>query len=198
MSFLLAALLVVKLPLVVHVYDTTGIAASELELARVDAGRALTAIGIEPIWPPCHATGCVGRPKPRDIAIRIVKSGPWSARDSLGFSTIDIREEGGVLATVFADRVESLAADAGINRGALFGRVMAHEIGHLLLGRTGHSRHGLMRALWLTTELRRNDPIDWMFSNREAADMRRHLAARAASDALPEAVVASRTVGRPF
>jgi hypothetical protein len=190
MSLLLAALLVVKLPLVVNVYDTTGISASELDIARVNAGRMLTAIGIEPIWRPCHASGCIGRPKPRGVAIRIVMSGAWSHRASLGFSTIDVKQHGGTLATVYADRVEALAAEAGVERAALLGRVFAHEIGHLLLGTTQHARYGLMRALWLTTELRRDQPLDWMFSGREGAEMRRHLMARAAEVTLPEEVVA--------
>ena len=116
MSLLLAALLVARLPLVVHVYDTTGLSASELEIASADAGRMLTAIGIEPIWRPCHASGCIGRPKPRDLAVRIVKSGPWSQRDSLGFSTIDARQQAGTLATIYADRVEALAAEAGVEK----------------------------------------------------------------------------------
>jgi hypothetical protein len=189
MSLLLAALLVVKLPLVVHVYDTTGLSASELELARVQAGQVLTAIGIEPIWPPCHATGCIGRPKPQDVAVRIVVSGAGSRRGSLGFSTIDVMQHAGTLATVYADRVDVLAAEAGVERGWLLGRVIAHEIGHLLLGTTQHARYGVMRALWLTTELQRDQPLDWMFSGREGAEMRRHLMARA-NVALPEDVVA--------
>ena len=47
--------------------------------------------------------------------------------------------------------------------------MIAHEIGHLLLGTTRHARYGVMRALWLTTELRRDQPLDWMFSGREGA-----------------------------
>ena len=47
-----------------------------------------------------------------------------------------------------------------------------------------------MRALWLATELRRDERLDWMFSGKEGASMRRHLIARAAAPALPEAVVA--------
>jgi hypothetical protein len=198
MSFLLAALLVVKLPLVVHVYDNTGLSASELEMARAGAGYALTAVGIEPIWRPCHAGGCIPRPKPQDVVIRIVRSGAWSLPGSLGFSTIDTRERAGTLATILADRVEAMAVESGVERGALLGRVMAHEIGHLLLGTTSHGHRGLMRARWLTTELQRNEPLDWMFSGKEGDSMRRHLLARAATDVTTETLVASIAVGRPF
>jgi hypothetical protein len=197
MSLLLAALIVAKLPLVVRVYDTTGMSASKLELARADVGQTLSAIGIEPIWRPCHATGCIGRPKPHEVFVRIVKSGLVAERGSLGYSSIDIEQQAGTLATVYADRVDSLAAGAGIDEGVLLGRVIAHEIGHLLLGAPGHGRQGLMRALWLMEELRRDRSIDWMFSGHEGALMRRHLIARAALAAAADAVVADVTVSAP-
>jgi hypothetical protein len=197
MSLLLAALLVAKLPLVVRVYDTTGMSASKLELARADVGQTLTAIGIEPIWRPCHATGCVGRPKPHEVSVRIVKSGPASAFGSLGYSSIDIEQQAGTLATIYADRVDSLAAEAGMDGGVLLGRVIAHEIGHLLLGAPEHGRQGLMRAVWRVEELRRARSIDWVFSGQEGALMRRHLIARAALAAAADAVVADVSVSDP-
>ncbi len=197
MSLLLAALLVAKLPLVVRVYDTTGMSASKLELARADVGQTLTAIGIEPIWRPCHATGCVGRPKPHDVSVRIVKSGPASEFGSLGYSSIDTEQQAGTLATIYADRVDSLAAQAGMDGGVLLGRVIAHEIGHLLLGAPEHGRQGLMRAVWRVEELRRERSIDWVFSGQEGALMRRHLIARAALAAAADAVVADVSVSDP-
>jgi hypothetical protein len=197
MSLLLAALLVAKLPLVVRVYDTTGMSASKLELARADVGQTLTAIGIEPIWRPCHATGCVGRPKPHEVSVRIVKSGPASEFGSLGYSSIDTEQQAGTLATIYADRVDSLAAEAGTDGGVLLGRVIAHEIGHLLLGAPEHGRQGLMRAVWRVEELRRERSIDWVFSGQEGALMRRHLVARAALAAAADAVVADVSVSDP-
>jgi hypothetical protein len=197
MSLLLAALLVAKLPLVVHVYDTTGVSANKLELARADVGQTLSAIGIEPIWCPCHATTCIDRPKPHEVSVRIVKSGPAAAHGSLGYSSIDTEQQGGTLATIYADRVDALAAEAGIDGGVLLGRAIAHEIGHLLLGAPGHGRQGLMRALWLTEELRRGRPTDWMFSDDEGGLMRRHLIARAALAAAADVTVAEVTVSVP-
>src|ERR1700710_214527 len=100
MSLLLAALLIASLPLVVRVYDTTGMSAGELELARADVVQTLAAIGIEPIWRPCHATGCIGRPKPHEVSVRIVNSGLVAEGGSLGYSSIDIEQQAGTLATI--------------------------------------------------------------------------------------------------
>ena len=43
----------------------------------------------------------------------------------------------GVLATVFLDRVEWLAFEAGADIALLLGRVAAHELGHLLMRALG-------------------------------------------------------------
>ena len=40
----------------------------------------------------------------------------------------------GWLATVFSDRIDQAAARLGVGADTLLGLVMAHEIGHLLLG----------------------------------------------------------------
>jgi len=68
---------------------------------------------------------------------------------------------------------------------------MAHEIGHMLIGTPSHARFGLMRAVWASGELRRGMPLDWMFSPKEASELRRRLIARSSAPAVPESVVAS-------
>ena len=84
----------------------------------------------------------------------------------------------GSLATIYLDRVQELAALAAVDESELLGRAIAHEIGHMLIGRPDHSRTGLMRAVWVSGELRRGVPTDWLFSGGEAAELRRQLASR--------------------
>ena len=48
--------------------------------------------------------------------------------------------------------------------------VVRVEIGHLLLGVLGHSRTGIMRAVWTDDELTRARPEDWLFA---AGDIQR-------------------------
>jgi len=173
-SLLLTSLLAVKIPLLVQTYDATGVSPRTLDEARSSASVVLAAAGIEPIWRPCHVAGCIQRPKPPHmVMIRIVKSTPLSERGSLGFAAVDLANHSGMLATVYLDRVDALAAEAGADRGELLGRVVAHEIGHLILGTTHHSSIGLMRATWTADELRRRWAFDWMFSSQEAREMRR-------------------------
>jgi len=88
----------------------------------------------------------------------------------------------GTLATVFTDRIRSLAAEIKMADGELLGRAIAHEIGHLLLGTTHHSSTGLMRGHWSS----RGQEEDWRFTGGESEEMRLGLAARG-----PEGVVAT-------
>lgn len=191
MTFLMTALVVVNLQLVVRIYDSAGVSPAGLDHARASAGAILASVGIEPIWRPCHVSTCTGPVKPHEIAIRVVRSGPQSDKDSLGFSLIDVPKHAGSLGTLYEDRVRDLAAQAGVDDGELLGRAMAHEIGHMLIGVPTHSRFGLMRAVWATGELRRGLPSDWMFSKEEGSELRRRLLARTLAPALPESVVAS-------
>jgi len=190
MSLILAAVLTVQLPLVVRIYDSAGVPARVLEHARQRAGVTLAAAGIEPIWRPCHASGCISRPKPHEIAIRIVNATALSERGSLGFAVVDVVERAGTLATIYVDRVNVLAAQAGVDRGELLGRAIAHEIGHLILGTVEHARFGLMRATWMADELRRDMPLDWVFTEAQGAEMRCRLDARTRETPVVESVVA--------
>jgi len=190
MSLILTAVLIAKLPLVVRLYDSVGVPPRVFEHARQSAGVTLAAIGIEPIWRPCHVKGCVSKPKPHEIEIRVVKATALSERGSLGFATVDVVERAGTLATVYIDRVDALAVEAGIDRGEVLGHAIAHEVGHLILGSVDHSPHGLMRATWKVDELRRNLPLDWMFSGAQGAEMRRRLVARIEETPVVESITA--------
>jgi hypothetical protein len=71
------------------------------------------------------------------------------------------------MATVFHDQVEAVARRTGVARSELLGRALAHEVGHLLLGVRGHSRTGIMRAVWTDDELTRDRPDDWLFASAD-------------------------------
>jgi hypothetical protein len=59
----------------------------------------------------------------------------------------------GYFAYVFYDRIQELAQRRRLGH-ALLADVMAHEIGHLLLGSTSHSPSGIMCAHWNYEQLR--------------------------------------------
>ena len=73
--------------------------------------------------------------------------------DVLGTSYPD--EKGaGYFAYVFYDRIQEIVQRRSLGH-ALLANVMAHEIGHLLLGSPSHSASGIMCAHWNYEELRK-------------------------------------------
>ena len=136
--------------------------------------------GVAVTWPQCP---CPSPLKRGELVIRIVAAAPASTPGSLGFSFVDIGLKAGTLATVFSDRVEALAAVAGVDQGELLGRVIAHELSHLLLGTRDHGTHGLMRGEWRASELAQQRPSDWVLSRSEGGAIRRAIRRRSSESA---------------
>ena len=158
----------------VRVYDNAGVSKATLRAALDTAARTLRPADVEVSWLTC-TTSSGGRctvPLGRgEIMVRLVRSAPGAAREdeSLGTALVDPKTGTGVLATVYVDRVERLARSSEGDLGPLLGRAMAHEIGHLLMGRAGHASRGLMRPRWTRGEVERNARRDWGF---DGADLR--------------------------
>ena len=185
------------LSLAVRIYDNAGVTARDMESAVAAAHAILEDAGIVASWRDCSREACqdLGRLGPAEIIIRVADAPPGSLPDSLGFSFVDVERRQGTLATVFADRVQALSAQAGADSGLLLGRAMAHEIGHLLLGTTRHARRGLMRGLWTTIDLQKQQPWDWTLSRDDGARMRGSLASRLRRATEPAAIVARTNAG---
>ena len=131
---------------VVRVYDANGALAGTNRQALDQARKALEAASIDVVWRMCPAEpGCDAPMAPGELAIRIVRA-PVPARLHgtlpLGDALIDTQAGAGVLATVYIDRIEWLAHEAGADSRALLGRAIAHELGHLLLATTGTGHSG--------------------------------------------------------
>ena len=172
---------------VLRVYNGFRIPHRDVTGAVREASDILRQAGISPIWRDCGfgaATAepdCLGVMGSRELAIRLVQAPRLlpGERQVFGFSQIDTVTRNGTLATVFADRVAMAAERNRVNGPMLLGRTVAHEIGHLLLGTTGHTSTGLMRELWADPLLRRRTSVDeWRFSESEAALIRGELRAR--------------------
>ena len=86
----------------------------------------------------------------------------------------------GALATVYVDRVATLAGASAVDAPTLLGRAIAHEVGHLLLGTSAHARIGVMRAVWSPDMLRHDRPGDWLFTPHDALALRAAVHARGA------------------
>ena len=174
---------------VVRAYNHFGVAPRELATALETARAILARAAIDVRWRECGQ--CEEAPGPRELIVRIMAAPAQAEPESLGYSLVDLQQRNGTLATIFANRVESLATAAAFDPGVLLGRTIAHELAHLLIGTTEHSTSGLMRAHWDAFELEHDRPQDWVLSRGEGTRMRRGLVARARRARVPAMVVAA-------
>lgn len=82
------------------------------------------------------------------------------------------------MATVFHSRVEEVAVATSSTVAGVLGAALAHEMGHLLLGRGAHSRGGIMRCPWDTEELRSMHRGQLVFDAAQALSIGKSIAAR--------------------
>ena len=81
----------------------------------------------------------------------------------------------GCHADVFYAGVEPLQRAAGLSSEAILGFVIAHELGHLLLGTNSHANAGIMRANWRKPEISAAGKGLLGFSETQAETMRTRL-----------------------
>jgi hypothetical protein len=169
-------------PVILRTYNSFGVSAEELRGAERVVEGLLDSVGIHAIWRSCRiaqrateplADACMDPVAANELIVRIVASvDDDKAAYRLGFSYVDPVHGMGTLATVFADRVATLAATLETDAGVVLGRAVAHEIGHLLMGTQVHSASGLMRATWSNETILANRLDDWGFSAQQASEMR--------------------------
>ena len=174
--------------LAVRIYDASEVPGPHLATARATVeGIMKKGAGVGVTWTPCP---CASPVRPDELVVRIAAAAPpASSPGSLGFSFVDLGRRAGTLATVFADRVKAMAALTGVDQGELLGRVIAHEIAHLLIGTNDHGSRGLMRGAWRASELARQRPSDWLLSASEGLRIRQAIWRR--GSASPPAMLAA-------
>jgi hypothetical protein len=101
-------------------------------------------------------------------------------QDTLGFATGCDRGPRSV-AGVYNYRVLSLSGGVTAPVPTLLGRVMAQELGHLLLGPHTHSRTGIMRAFWVDHELSTATRQELVFTAQQSRRMKSRLAEQASA-----------------
>lgn len=163
----------------VRVYDNAGVLAAGRARAIKRAGEILGRADLSIDWRDCPAGGVLARgacgnpPESGELAIRLVRSPKNDTNPrALGSALIDKTTGRGTLATVYIDRVTRMAQQGRHDQWAMMGGVMAHEIGHLLLGTNSHTPTGLMREIWTVNDLTRNRPEDWLFSSTQLEELR--------------------------
>jgi hypothetical protein len=112
----------------------------------------------------------------------------------LGYAAVPPEGGMGRIAYVIYDRVRQIAAEARTNEIDLLAFVIAHETGHLLLGRGSRSATGVMKCLWDRRKIQQLDTLKLGFSELQAFRIRDTLK-NASTNAVLMAMAASTSGG---
>ncbi len=144
----------------VRVTNYTEATPATVSKAEREAGRLLDEAGLNAVWIDCPvgqsaviaSDPCQQPLAPTDIVLRVL---PDRARNGVQDSAFGIAVLP-VLASVYYEHAASLArADGGeFETPIILGFVMAHEIGHLMLGSNSHSDTGIMQGQWERKQVR--------------------------------------------
>jgi hypothetical protein len=137
-------------PLVVHVDDRVGVPAQDLAEAKREVEEIFADAGVSIMWkegrfPASVAVTITKGLATRQVALMLVNNTddplPGASGCTLGFAA-----KRPAVAYTFYNRINEQALLYPINVRRLLGRVIAHELGHVLLPPNSHSLHGIMRG----------------------------------------------------
>jgi len=165
----------------VGVFNDAATPRTVVEFAEQEASRIFMAAGLEITWVDCLArqenvlsATCPPPQDPTHLNLRILPRGKKLKEDSFGVAFLAV-DGTGTYIDVFYDAVEKLHHESNTSPGRLLGHVMAHEIGHLLIGSHAHSNWGIMCPVWGQRELRSMEMGSLFFTGDQATRMRTRL-----------------------
>ena len=164
--------------LTVRIFNYTQADPEVIVAAAARAARAFDVAEARTRWVLCETNvtrgKCYGWPQPDTIHMRISASANADAlglnRSVFGYALPSQTGGYGKVASAYWDRIQDAARVSGLDESDLLAAVMAHEIGHLLLGPNSHTRTGLMQSKWgaaVLDEIRR-DVLHFRPSRRRA------------------------------
>ena len=168
--------------LLVRLYDQAQAPAGVVHAASDEASRLFRAAGIRISWeypssesPEDQGTDMTSaafrQPDVRSyVVVRLMRREPTNIfAGALGYSLPFAHR--GAHVSIFYDRVETQALGANAPTYVILGHSIAHEIGHVLLGSSEHTRGGLMQGRWSPETWRLASSGLLAFSREEAERM---------------------------
>jgi hypothetical protein len=151
-----------SLAITLRIYNYARVPARTLSRAERETAEIFRTAGVETAWIECRVSSadpptpaCDQPVASSDLFLKLLP--PPMARafpsyaDTFGI-TLAEKDWPGTDALVFYGRLAALARAQHLSEQDILAVVMAHEVGHLLLG-IGHSPTGIMRAKWNQREL---------------------------------------------
>ena len=167
----------------VRIYNYADVVDGVLAKALSESERIFRRAGIETHWLGCAVPGrevetkpsCKAKPGATDIQVRILPrkmaQGLMKHHSEFGLAFTAAGDGFGSNASIFYQRVEELSERRHTSKSLLLGHLIAHEIGHLLLGSNSHSRSGIMHVPWNRAQVERASLGTLLFTKQEAKRM---------------------------
>jgi hypothetical protein len=170
----------------VFVYSFPELSHSVIQGAESEAERMLRPVRIDLNWIDCTSrvlsASCWSPQVPTDLIIRFLpKALPQVSARAVGISGSSADY---ATAFIFYERILALRTHTHL-LPAMLGRVLAHEITHLLLPQEDHSEFGLMRGQWSADDLRVTSTACLGLSARSAQLMHREALRRMIPQTVP-------------
>jgi hypothetical protein len=163
----------------VSVFDDARVGATMLRKAERQASRVFRRANIDVIWLQCPQDNsqqtsfgrCAEVSYPARLHLRVVVRSHGTKKSMLGMS-FQSDDGKGCYADLFQERTLELQVESHVGAAIILGHAMAHELGHLLLGTSSHSRDGLMREHWEPGALAQASKGNLLFSSEQSTRMR--------------------------
>jgi len=175
--------------IVVRVYNYAHVSDATLREAKREASTIFREAGVDTQWVDCplilaEAKNYAACQQLFGLAVLTLRIVPRSMVEqdvpttALGFALQGFDGKPGRIANVFFHRVEETANAGQAFRFHILGNVMAHEVGHLLLGTNCHSPTGIMKAKWNRQEMQPASQGLLGFTPKESTLMRENVLSR--------------------
>ncbi|MBZ5548782.1 MAG: hypothetical protein LAO22_12640 [Acidobacteriia bacterium] len=159
-----------KPQLTVIVYNDAGVPERVVKQAMGIAERIYRKVGIEIACREHDDSDAEGTA----FFVRIVPNSFNLPREDFGVAFVG--SDGlGVQADVFYSGIRQVAQSSSLDAAEILGHVIAHEVGHLLLGSNSHSALGIMQAHWAIGQLREVSMGTLGFDKQQSENIRARL-----------------------
>jgi hypothetical protein len=168
----------------VSVYDDVRVPRDTLARAEGQATKIFWRAGLDVSWldcSPANSARCAAvfeSEGPFHLSLRITPNVASSTSDT-AFGVVYLAADGpGQYGVVFWKRAQDLQGSSKLDLALILASVMAHEVGHFLLGSNAHAISGIMRAHWEPRELRRISMGSLLFLPEQGKRMRARVTQR--------------------
>jgi hypothetical protein len=162
-------------PVIVLVDDRARVQPHILDLAEKQAARIYQQAGAKMVWRSAQEPVVNAGFTVRLVIQAVFRGASPSASPFLMGAAPDSAVECGGVAYLFFDQIMAFSNIMLRDPALVLGTVAAHEVGHRLLRREGHSTEGLMRASWKPDDWERATSGLLLFSPPERVAVRKRI-----------------------